>query len=832
MASRFSGAILILLASHFFLPVLAQTQAAQPVKIILIELEKKYNVAFSYAEATLVGVKVTTALPRKNLNETLSELTKQTGLVFQTLKDRYIVVVKPEKTSVEKVCGIVRSMETGMPLEGATIQSGTHAAVTNLQGFFEITKGSEPFQIRSLGYQSIEVPATEFDSTCKAIILPTVLTTLEEVTVADFVASGIEKKIDGSLTVQSKVLGILPGLPEPDALQVLQYLPGIRSVTEAAADINIRGGTNDQNLVTIDGIKVYQTGHFFGLISGFNPHMSERVTVTRNGTSAYYGDGVSGTIAIQSAHDVKEKFSGSGGINMLYADLNFSIPLSSRMSLQVAGRHSVPSSWQTPTYQKYFRRAFQNTQAATTDSLSRQQQFSFFDVNAKWLYDLSSKDKLRVSFFTIGNNLDFNEKTNNISIERKNELTQQSGGAGAEYNRFWTDRLKTTVEAYASRYTLDAVNQNVAANQQLVQGNKVEETGLKFSAFNQLTKNIYLHGGYQFYETGITNVDRVNNPPFNRLVKEVMRTQSAFAEVSFSNQKENLNVRVGGRVNYYTGLTRFSVEPRVVINQKIDNNFSIEVQAERKTQAALQVIDFQNDFLGVERRRWILANTTDVPLVTGDQVSMGVTYNNERWLLTTEGYLKNVSGILTSSQGFQNQFQFIRSAGQYNMWGMDMLTNYRAGKADAWFGYSFSKNDYEFSGLVPPGFVNSLDIRHMLSGGASYKFSRVDISLGASWHSGRPYTRPVPAQEVVAGAINYEDPNAARLKNYFRIDFSARWFFYFSEGIRSHAGISIWNVLDRENELNQFYTLQSGMVRATRQNSLAFTPNIFFRVEF
>jgi hypothetical protein len=809
-----------------------QTQSA-PLKTTLLQLEKEFNVAFSFAEATVAGIEVKLPLPRNNLQEILVTLTAQTNLLFQPLNGRYIAVLKnTSSASRDKICGYVRSIETGEPLEGATVQTGNFSSVVNTKGYFEINKSGDSLTIRSLGFQSVKLAMADFTTGCKSIALQSTLTMLQEVSVTDFVAAGIEKKVDGTLTVQSKVLGILPGLPEPDALQVLQYLPGIRSATEAAADINIRGGTNDQNLILIDGVKTYLTGHFYGLISGFNPHMSEKVTVTRNGTGAYYGDGVSGTIAIESNDRVTEKISGSAGMNMLYADANFFIPLSSKLSIQVAGRRSLPSGWQTPTYKNYFKRAFQNTQAATTDSLSRQQEFKFQDVNAKLLYNITPQDKVRLSFFTVGNDLAFDEKTANTTAFKRNRLAQRSSGVGLVYNRFWSTHFKTTVEAYTSAYVLDAINQNIAADQQVTQSNEVLETGVKVGAHNQLTKNLFLHWGYQFFETGVTNTDAVTTPVFNRLVKEVMRTQALFSELSFSNGNESFNARFGARGSYYGKLNQINFEPRLVINQKLNKNFSIEAQAERKTQPTLQVVDFQNDFLGVEKRRWILANTTDVPVLTSNQVSVGATYNNTRWMVTAEAYLKKVMGVLTSSQGFQNQFQFIRSSGNYLIRGVDVLANYRHQKSAAWLGYSLSQNDFEFLGLVPPGFANSLDIRHMVSSGVAYKISRAEISFGASWHSGRPYTPPVLGREVVAGVINYVEPNSSRLDNYLRFDFSARWFFYFGKNIRSHFGLSIWNFTDHENMLSRFYTLQEGTVRTTQQNGLALTPNLFLRVEF
>jgi hypothetical protein len=72
-------------------------------------------------------------------------------------------------------------------------------------------------------------------------------------------------KIPRWSTVLNKQFGILPGLIG-DILQSIQALPWWESTNESIANINVRGGTNDQNLMIWDNIKMYQ-GHFFGLIS-------------------------------------------------------------------------------------------------------------------------------------------------------------------------------------------------------------------------------------------------------------------------------------------------------------------------------------------------------------------------------------------------------------------------------------------------------------------------------------------------------------------------------------------------------------------------------------
>jgi len=72
---------------------------------------------------------------------------------------------------------------------------------------------------------------------------------LEEVLITNYLTKGISTKNDGSINIKPQQFGILPGLIEPDILQSIQALPGVQSVDERVSNINVRGGTHDQNLI-------------------------------------------------------------------------------------------------------------------------------------------------------------------------------------------------------------------------------------------------------------------------------------------------------------------------------------------------------------------------------------------------------------------------------------------------------------------------------------------------------------------------------------------------------------------------------------------------------
>ncbi|MBT8394337.1 MAG: TonB-dependent receptor plug domain-containing protein, partial [Bacteroidia bacterium] len=243
---------------------------------------------------------------------------------------------------------------------------------------------------------------------------PIKLEYLEEVLVTNYLTKGISLDNKGTIKIKPDDFGILPGLIEPDILQTIQALPGVTSIDETVSNLNIRGGTHDQNLILWDGIKMYQSGHFFGLISAFNPYLTNKVEVTKNGTSARYGDGVSSIINMQLDNAINSESKSGLGFNLTHVDGFTKIPVSDKFELQVSARRSVTDLVETPTYNQYFERIFQDTdvtnnQTEINNTVTTNEAFYFYDIGSKVLYDLSEKDKLRFNFLNIYNNLDYLE---------------------------------------------------------------------------------------------------------------------------------------------------------------------------------------------------------------------------------------------------------------------------------------------------------------------------------------------------------------------------------------------------------------------------------------
>lgn len=772
--------VIYLFISLFFLNGIALAQDVQKEQQPLIEVlqavETKFDISFSYADETIKNKQVVPPDDNISLAEILTYLSSTTGLEFEVLDNRFIAI-KSTITTNEKE-------------------------------------------------RKIEI--------------------LPEVIISNYLTSGIAKDNTGGVVIKPKSFGILPGLIEPDVLQTVQALPGVLSVDETVSNINVRGGTNDQNLLLWDGIKMYQSGHFFGLISAYNPYLTESVNVYKNGTSAKFGDGISSIIDMQLSNELEDEFKAGTGFNLINLGGFAKIPITKKMELQLSSRRSVNDVIITPTYDQYFKRIFQdsdltNNQGNNSNSVTKNERFYFYDITTKLLYDLTKKDKLRLNFLNIYNNLNYEEQSriNDVNEVLNSQLTQRNLAAGISYTRYWTNRFYTTAQVYYSNYGLDATNFDVTNNQRLIQENQVYDSALKLEAEYTVDNNFKFNGGYQFFETGISNLEDVNNPEFRSYIKEVIRSSSFFMEGQFLSNNANTNLRFGTRINYFQKFNKVLIEPRLSFSQRFLNSFKFEVLGELKSQTTSQIIDLQNDFLGVENRRWVLSNNITIPILKSKQVSAGIHYKKNKLLISVEGFMKQVEGITTRSQGFQNQYQFVNAIGEYKVKGVDFLINKQFSSFSTWLSYSIAKNDYTFDDLNNgQSFPNNLDIRHAATFAGTYSVKDFKVALGVNWHTGKPNTIPSETQNPFNNNIEYDTPNSERLNDYVRTDFSTTYSFDLSPNTTAIIGASIWNLFNKKNVINTYYTIDNysadveNNIKTVDNLSLGITPNVSLRVHF
>ncbi|QBA64762.1 TonB-dependent receptor [Muriicola soli] len=828
---------LCLSALWLILQVHAQeTTTPVPLEQILMQVTQTSGYRFNYAPATIEDIELAPPGDGLTIKEILRYLTDETGLQFSELPNKFISI-RPASLIL---CGTVTDEATENPLAYATVQSGAEAVITDEKGYFElkIKGGEDQISVRFMGYRSFEGPVGDYKAgECLNIALRSQQLKLAEIVLYDYLIRGIDQLDDGSYSIDFNRFSILPGLIDTDVLQAVQAFPGIHSVNETVSEINIRGGTNDQNLILWDGIKMYQSGHFFGLISMFNPMITQKVSLRTNGTPSSLTDGVSGTISLESEDKLNQDFSGSLSGNFIDVSGFVDTPLGKNSSIQIAARKAINDFVESPTYSEYFSRISQDTEVENNviNVVNSDQSFDFYDTSLRWLWQISDSDQLRLNFIYAKNGLIFNENAEigNDTETRESSLEQGTLAAGLNYKRRWNDKVDTELQVYNTDYKLQAINANILNNQRFLQENTVSETAARLNTNLSVDDRLQWSLGYMFTETKVTNLDDVDDPVFRRLEGNVLRVHSGFTALAYSSENRASVARIGLRYNYLSKLQRHLVEPRLSFNQRIGHGFNVELLGEFKHQNTSQIVNFQNDFLGIEKRRWQLSNDEDIPVITSKQGSVGLSFNRSGWLIKAAGFYKEVDNITTQSQGFQNQYEFTSAIGSYTASGLDLLLRKQLKNLTTWLSYSQLNADYNFQTLPEQEFPSNYDITHALTLGLTYETNRLRLATGWNWRTGKPTTLPDNQEPVINNTVNFQGTNSTRFSDYMRVDLSALYALCNGPGTRAQIGFSLWNLLNRENTVSRYFRANSmDEANAFSQNSLGFTPNAVFRVDF
>lgn len=820
-----------------FWSIKTQGQTSQekiPIKEVLDSLSKQHKVQFNYKSDLIGGITVFPLSQKRTLIEHIKRLEGETSLLFTKIGTSIFTITK-----VFEICGYLQDVRSLKALEGATVRGTTDGKISDKEGFFKIKVVSldEDVEIRFIGFRTIKRKARFFSTAqCSTIKMYEEEQQIAAVVVEGYLVRGIDKKSDGTTAINFSKFTALPGLIETDVLQTVQALPGITSIDETVSNINIRGGSHDQNLILWDDIKMYQSGHFFGLISSFNPQITNTATVITNGTDAAFTDGVSGSIQMNTDNQIQKDFKGSLGINFISADIFADIPFGEKSSLQLAARRSVNELFNTPTYDVYFDRVTQHTEIEDNveSVVNSNQDFSFYDTSIRWLYSPSEKDRIRLNFILIDNNLTFDESSETIEVleTRESHLSQNSIAAGLSYEREWSDRFSTQLNLYNTDYKLQAINVNVLEQQRFLQENTVSETGIKSKGIYKWD-NLLLEAGYQFVESEVVNTNDIDVPRFLRRDSEVLREHAFFVQSNYQNRNGDFSVRPGIRLNYINEFDKFLIEPRLSIRKKLGQDFQLEALGELKHQNTSQIVNFQNDFLGVEKRRWQLADNDSIPILKSKQASLGIQYSSKGWLLDATGYYKEIDGITSQSQSFTTKYEFTRTRGSYNVVGVDFLVRKQVKNVSSWLSYSYMANEYAFNNLTEIQFPSNFDITHSLTLGTTYSNSNLNISAGFNYRTGKPTSVPLQGNEIVDEEVNFDIANNTRVEEYFRVDASAVYKLKISEGLRSEIGASVWNAFNTKNTINNYYRI--GLDNTPNKFSrlaLGLTTNFMFRLYF
>jgi len=862
----------------------------RPLKQVLNELEKEFNIYFSYNPEEVRNQRVNYNKSQSNFEILLEDVLDETELVFERVNDQFYVVKRASSRFIN--LDIIDS-ESNTPLPFAAVRlKGTDLGkVADENGNIKLVI-SQPrntiLVISFLGFEDFELDVTDIDSKEPIeVYLQTEPLDLNDFEIKEYINVGIvsDPKAN-SFKILPQEMEIIPGLSERDILLSAQIISGLTSTDESANGINIRGSSKDNALLYWNNVPIYHTAHYFGNISSFIPSSIGSLDVYKNFIPVRYGGATSGLIAINSRNEINAEKKFEASLNMTHADFYAKVPtLDEFGSLMVAVRRSYNDILATPTFNAYTRKLFESRVIETTpngrvlDDFDDEKAFSndltFSDFNLQWNYKPNDRNSFALSL--LSNTSEFNYLEDEIEDFENIELNHSIESFGL--NGIWEHRINDknslstslSYSDYGMSYSFINRRNEENENDDDITGreNGISNLELRVSNKHVFNEQSIVEFGYQLNSMDVSNLiveDFFIEADDNEELNSNGAINAIFADYNFR-PTDQLELVASGRFSRVGTLGESFFSPQLKLNYSPSKALIFKSSFGVYHQYLSTIIENEFTLSNAIEQQWVLAaNFEDdrtVPVIINRQTNLGFVYNEKSWLVDFDIYYKDIDGIIARNQGFDVDPLDEFNQGFETIRGIDLTVRKRWKYLRTWVSYNFQDSQVSFPELFNQDFASALNIRHQLRLSSTYTLNSFEFSLGYVYKGGLPYTpadririnreprdqRPGPGQggnnndddfdpddEFVS--LQFESPNSARLPLYHRVDFSVWHKFQSKTGsFNGEIGLSLMNIFDRRNTFNRNYFVgfddrDRPVLFERTKYFLEFTPNLSFRVWF
>lgn len=631
----------------------------------------------------------------------------------------------------------------------------------------------------------------------------------------------------------------------PDILRSVQTLPGIAVNNEFKANFNVRGGNQDENLVYVNGARVYEPYHIKEAANAsvgiFNVDLIKKVDLITGGFSARYGDKMSSVLNIDYREGSKEDYGGALSLSAAYADAYLEGPISGNSSFILGIRKS---------YMEYI------LSQIDYDNINTAQP-SFYDIQGVLNYNFSPSNKLVLEFIHAGDDFSYlpssssayvpyigflngeqaTFKTNNVEEEKNKasyfsnlfdlksinvlssnallslELSYYSqidneyrlferntveNATTLSSNTFYFDSLKT------NRYTIDSLTIETLEAKATLQYQLSPfyeiNTGISYKdiSYDHIARDIWT---YTIAEN-MKNANNVYRDTLSRLgsygndipVNTRSYKFSAYLENIISIGK-NLTLNLGGRIDYFDINQDLNLSPRINLAYNLGNNTILRAAWGHYYQSP--------DYRQLKSSASSDTNTTAqkaIHYIAG--IEKTFYFSKGSFIqLKIEGYYKDYSNVISSWYGTFERLTYSRENDALgNASGLDTYLVFNLPGFYSWISYGLLFANEDKINDNYGEYARYTDQRNSLSIVTNFDLGKNwDLSLKGFYGSGFPYT-PKNAKLNDNNEWYWEEGeiNSSHLPAYKRVDIRMGKTFEFSKS-ELNVFIDISNVFNFKN---------------------------------
>jgi len=711
--------------------------------------------------------------------------------------------------------GIIKNKTNGETIIGASVKiiGKTGGTVSNEYGFYSLSlaAGSYQLEITAIGKKTDTIRVDLNSDVTRNISMEEEARNLDEVFVSSKPRGG--RSISGTQTGVEKLtireISTIPVLfGEKDVLKTIQLLPGVKSAGEGNSGFFVRGGSADQNQILLDEANVYNASHLLGFFSTFNSDAIKDVTIYKGGMPAQYGGRLSSVLDIKMNDGNNQAYNVSGGLGLISAKLNVEGPVQKdKSSFLLTGRR---------TYADIFLKA-------SKDSTINSSKLYFYDLNAKFNYELGQKDKLFLSGYFGKDKLGFGEQFsidwgNSTGTLRWNHLFNKKlfSNTSLIYSNY---DYQLGIRSSSNDFTIFSQirDWNLKQDYQLNAGNRNtirfgwsstyhvvrpgEITASQSSSINsRLQQKRYSMENGVYFSNTLKMSDKISFTYGSRFTAFSVLGEGDFYTL-------DANGKIIDTISYKRGeivKTYWNIEPRLAFGYQISSQSSIKASFVRNVQNMHLI---SNSTSSTPTDKWVSSSNIIKPEIS-DQFSLGYYKNfyGNQYEFTAEAYYKSMENQIDYRDGadvFSNdavETQLLYGKGR--AYGTEFMIRKKAGKMTGWLSYTLSKTERRINGINNNNWYNARQDRtHDIAVVGMYQLNE-KWNLSANWiyYTGDAVTFPNGKYTVGGQTVYYyTNRNGYRMPDYHRLDLGATVQLKKGKKISSEMAFSLYNAYGRRN---------------------------------
>ena len=611
-------------------------------------------------------------------------------------------------------------------------------------------------------------------------------------------------------TLEPSDIRAVPVSAMPDIFHAIQILPGIVSTSDVNSHFYVRGGGGDQNLILMDGMKIYNPFHALGIFSIFDPDIIRNTEVYTGAFPPGYGDRLSSVVSLSTKDGNSNEITGKGNLNFLSS------------KLQVEGPIGENFTWLADA-----RKSFSNS--TINQFLQKDLPVSFYDAFVKMTAKVTEDRQVRYGiqgFFT-GDNIRTNNPTEPDYSWRNHAIGFTA--SGLILGRVYVDAAAYQTSFQASRDPKSSTSVTPAST-------SIQETGIRSNATLYLDSKDLFYFGFEmsFPETqyslvntyGIVRQD--DDPEVNGWLWLRYQATLGLWQIDGGIHLDAISLMKGEGTE--------DIQPRINVSRSLIDNWRLRFSYGIFTQHYITVNN-EDDVVSVFDT-WIHIPEGTSPEIA-DHYVVGIDGNILPELsLNVQSYFKNYRSLVVYNQDKIDALDpdYINAKG--NSYGAELLMRYGVPFFDFYGAYTFSKASVTSQGLT---YAPRYDREHTINLlGEFHVLEHLDANIRWEFGSGFPYSQTTGYYSRLSLTDFYQEPfqsetgtpyiqlgakNAARLPAYHRLDIGLSYHFQLAS-VKGRAGVDIINVY---NHQNIFY-----FDRSTGQqvNMLPFFPTATLELEY